>query len=69
VAAWDTGSKMKRVILFGAGSRRQADVRLALNQIHDLPLRLYVRLNVALGGAQSRMSRQHLHVSQRAAYG
>ena len=32
------------------------------NKVDDLPLRLYVGLNVALGRAQSRMSGQHLHV-------
>ena len=38
---------------------------MILNQIHHLPLRLYVRLNVALGRAQGGMPREHLHVSER----
>jgi len=37
----------------------------SLDQVHDLSLRLNVRLYVALGRAQSGMSRQHLHVSER----
>ena len=38
-------------------------------QIHDLPLRLYVRFNVALGRARSGMAGEHPHVPQRATYG
>ena len=34
------------------------------HQVHGLSLRLSVRLNVALGRAQSGMPRQHLHVSE-----
>jgi len=37
-------------------------VRLILNQLDHLPLRFNVGLNVALGCAQSSVSRQHLHV-------
>ena len=39
-----------------------------LNKVHDLSLRLYVGFNVPLRRAQSGMTGQHLHVSQRAAY-
>ena len=43
-------------------------VAFGLDQVHDPSLRLNIRLNVALGGAQGGMSREHLHVSERAAY-
>ena len=46
-----------------------ARIRSRAIQIHYLPLRLYVRLNVALRRTQCCVTRQHLHVPERAAYG
>jgi hypothetical protein len=37
------------------------------NEIHDLPLRLNVRFDVALGGAERCMTGQNLNVPDRAA--
>lgn len=35
-------------------------------QLDDLPLRVLIGIDVALGNAQARVPRQHLHISERA---